>query len=224
MAKILLVEDDQEWVDVLTVYLKSESHAVEVVASGEDALQLLTNFTFDVVLLDWGLPGMSGLEVCRRYRNGGGTTPIIFLTSKSDIAEKEEGLDIGADDYMVKPLQLRELSARIRSVMRRQASVLLGELTIGSLVLQAKDRTLTVDGQSILLTRKECALLEYLMRHSGSAFTAEDLLKAVWPSESSGSVGSVRSWMAILRRKLAAAGQEGFIQTLRGSGYMIERK
>src|SRR5215510_14437958 len=118
MAKILLIEDDTDLTAKLSDWFKSENYVIDVATTGEDAMQLLASFTYDVIILDWILPGLAGLEVCQKFRADGGQTPIIFLTGKGQIASKETGLDSGADDYLVKPIGVRELSARLRSMLR----------------------------------------------------------------------------------------------------------
>ncbi len=123
MAKLLLVEDDLELSLKLKEWLASQGYLLETVTTGEDALQMLNHFQFDILLLDWDLPGISGLEVCRQYRLSGGTSFILFLTGKGDISSKEQGFDLGADDYLVKPFDARELSSRIRSLLRRPAGL-----------------------------------------------------------------------------------------------------
>jgi len=222
MTKILLVEDDNNVADNLKFWFTSQGYQFEHVTSGEDGLQMLNNFTFDVVLLDWTLPGITGLEVCKRYRKDGGDSPVIFLTGRGDIESKEQGLDLGADDYLVKPFDARELAARIRSILRRPASLLPSDIRIGDMTLDPKTRTITVNGASHHLMPREAALLEYLMRHPNRIFGSRDLLDAVWPSDSDASTETVRSWMRNLRQKLAAAGKDGLIKTIKSAGYMIE--
>ena len=181
MAKVLIVEDDPQLQRKLQEWFISENHLVEAVDSGEDALQLLTNFKFDLVLLDWNLTDITGLNVCQRYRENGGTTPIIFLTGEGDIDHKEAGLNSGADDYLVKPFELRELAARIRSVLRRPHELLPSELKVGDVCLDPSKRSVTYGASQMHLMPKECALLEYLMRHPNHCFSAKTLLDAVWP-------------------------------------------
>lgn len=222
MAKILLVEDDQDLVSRLKDWFTAEKHMLETAANGEDGLQLLTNFEYDIVLLDWTLPGVSGLDVCKRYRSNGGTTFVIFLTGKGDIASKEQALDCGADDYLVKPFDTRELSARIRSVMRRPASLLPSELRIGDVLLDPEKRVLSANGKTCQLMPKEAALLEFFMRHPNRVYGSKNLLDAVWSSEAEASTETVRSWLRNLRGKLASVGVEDLIKTIPGSGYLIE--
>lgn len=221
MAKILLVEDDAELAGRLRDWFALENHVFEVASSGEDALQMLEGFEFDVVVLDWSLPGISGLDVCRRYRAAGGQAGIIFLTGKSDIPSKGEGLDSGADDFMVKPFDVRELGARIRSLLRRPRTVF-SVLKIGEVELKAETRMLTVRNKTIILMPKQSALLEYLMRHPNRPFSAKQLLDSVWPSDAEASEETVRTCMKTLRQQLSALEMKDFIKTLYGAGYLIE--
>jgi OmpR-family two-component system manganese-sensing response regulator len=222
VAKILVVEDELDLAERLRDWLTSEGHTFEGAVSGEDALQLLTHFAYDVVLLDWNLPGLTGLDVCKQYRQSGGQSSIIFLTGKSDIPSKEQGLDFGADDYLTKPFDLRELSARIRTVMRRPMGLLKDELKIGDVSLDVKSRTLYVNKEPIHLTPKESALLEFLMRHPNRTHGAKNLLQSVWASDREATTDTVRSWMRLLRHKLSGVGLNDFIKTVSGSGYMIQ--
>lgn len=224
MAKILLVEDDLELSDRMEDWFSLENHTLEVVHNGEDALQMLSSFEFDVVVMDWGLPGMTGLDVVKAYRKNGGAAPIIFLTGRGEIINREEGLDSGADDYLVKPFDVRELSARIRSLLRRPKGLLPTELAMQGLSLELETRTVKVGSQTVHLMPKQCALLEFLMRHPNRPFGAKSLLDAVWPSESEASEDTVRTCMKTLRRQLASVGKEEFIKTVLGSGYLIEDK
>lgn len=224
MAKILLVEDDIQIGEKLKQWFSAEGgYILEWVTTGEDALQLLSSFGFDVILLDWLLPGQTGLDVCKQYRKSGGQSKIIFLTGQTDIANKEQGFDFGADDYLVKPFDCRELSARIRSLLRRtniaQASDL---LRVGDVSLDPKSRMVTNNDRSVQLMPKEFKLLEFLMRHPDQCFGSADLYKAIWTAEASLETNTVRSWMRNLRTKLASIGQADLIKTIAGSGYRID--
>src|ERR1700722_4421122 len=199
MAKILYVEDDDDVAATVQEWLQIEGHLVELAGNGEDGMQLCENFEYDLVLLDWDLPGMPGIEVCRRYRERGGHAWVIFLTGKSAVANKENGLDAGADDYLTKPFEIRELSARIRSALRRTESTFQSQLKINDLVLNTADRTISCNGQTVRLMPKEAALLEYLMRNPNKLANTNKLLSAVWPSDSAVSNGTVRTFMLNLR-------------------------
>lgn len=223
MAKILLVEDDPAIAERLKEWLAAEGHLLEWASSGEDGLQLLEGFGFDVVLLDWVLPGITGLEVCKQFRRMGGLSKVIFLTGQGDIDEKEQGLNFGADDYVVKPFECRELSARIRSVLRRPAvpptpSVLIA----GAVSLNPVTRMVKSGERVAHLMPKESALFEHFMKNPGKSYSIADLTRAVWPGDGEMSAGTVRSWLRNLRAKLASVGEEGFIKTEPGYLYKID--
>lgn len=222
MPKVLLVEDDHEIIQALESWFKQENIIFESVQSGGDALQLLNSFDFDAIILDWGLPDMTGIEVCRRYRNSGGTTGILFLTGKNTVVEKETGLDSGADDYLTKPFEIRELAARVRSLFRRPRSFVGSDLSLNGVALNLKTRTVSFGEESTRLMPKECALLEFLLRHTDAFFSAKLLLQAVWPSESETTEDTVRVCMRSLRLKLQKLGCGELIKTVLKSGYIIE--
>ena len=222
MAKILYVEDDTMMAAGVKEWLERDGHLVEIAISGEDAIQLFLNFEYDIVLLDRNLPGASGLDVCREYRKLGGTSWVIFLTGMGQIDHKETGLDAGADDYLVKPFEIRELAARVRRALRRSETQFQAELKIGDVALDVSTRIVTVSAHTVRLMPKEAALLEYLMRNPNKLASTKKLLSAVWPSESEVSEGTVRTFMRTLRQKLDGAGKEDFIKTVLGSGYTIE--
>lgn len=223
MAKILLVEDDPMAAASVKSLLLKEGHLPEWTDNGEDALQLCRNFDYDLILLDWSLPGISGFEVCTEYRRMGGKSWLIFLTSMGEIDFKEKGLNAGADDYLVKPVDLRELAARVRGVFRRSdPQQYQAELKIGDVLLDVSTRSMIVHEQNVRLMRKEAAVLEYLMRNPNKLASTKKLLRSVWTSESDASEGAVRTCMFGLRQKLEACGKAEFIKTVPGSGYMIE--
>lgn len=222
MSKILLVEDDTEMCGWLEDWFKQENFVFESANCGEDALQLMEQFEFDVIILDWGLPDISGIEVCRRYRSKGGDAPVLFLTGKGDIDDKEQGLDSGADDYLTKPFDVRELAARVRSLLRRPKQILPVELTVNGVALDLKTRVVREGTTNLRLMPKECALLEFLMRHPDTIYSSKALLDAVWRSDSDSSEDTVRTCMRTLRLKLQKLGRDDLIKTILGSGYIIE--
>lgn len=222
MAKILLVEDDYELADRIVDWLEMENHTIELAHSGEDALQLLGNFSYDLVILDWGLPGINGIETCKTYRGRGGLAHVLFLTGRDDVESKAIGLDCGADDYLTKPFDVRELSARVRAMLRRPAGVLPTTLSVPGLSLETESRTAVLGTSRVLLTQKEYALLEYLMRHPNRTFSSKALLDAVWPSDSESSEDTVRSCMKNLRKKITPKGKDCVVKTIHGSGYIVE--
>lgn len=222
MAKFLLVEDDTEMANQLKDAFALRNLALEVAFNGEDALQLLQNFNYDLILLDWNLPGMSGLDVCKKYRAAAGTCFIIFLTALKDIDSKESALAAGGDDYIVKPFELREVLARIQSVMRRSLDIRMEALKVRELSFDTQTRLVKIGDNELQLTRKEASLLEYLMRNVNRPFNAQQLLAAVWPSDTDADVSTVRTWMRNLRVKLGTLGMEDFIKTIPAIGYVIE--
>lgn len=218
MAKILLVEDDTAMCGWLEDWFKQENFVFESANNGEDALQLMEQLEFDVIILDWGLPDISGIEVCKRYRSTGGEAPVLFLTGKGDIDDKEQGLDSGADDYLTKPFDVRELAARVR----RPKQILPVELTVNGVALDLKTRLVKEGTNNLRLMPKECALLEFLMRHPDTIYSSKALLDAVWRSDSDSSEDTVRTCMRTLRLKLQKLGRDDLIKTILGSGYIIE--
>ena len=225
MAKLLLVDDDAQLMSTLEDFLHSSGHTLDVVGTGEDALQLLSVAKYDLIVLDWTLPGISGQNICAQFRSKGGQTPIIFLTGKNDINSLEQALNSGADDYISKPFDIRELNARIRTILKRRTSEYVSALSINGLTLDPERQIISSEDQSFPAVRiraKESALLEYLMRHPNKTSSAKDLLEACWPTDAEASGNSVRTWIGLLRNKLAEVGKPDLIKTVLGSGYTIE--
>jgi DNA-binding response OmpR family regulator len=221
VAKILLVEDDSLLSAPLVRWLQKQQHTVEVVESGEDALQMLGAYKFDIVILDWGLPEMSGIEVLKNYRRSGGLTPIIFLTGKGDVESKKQGLDSGADDYLHKPFEEEELGARIRSLLRRPTGLLPTTLAVRNVTVEPEHMRVFVGDCSVKLGKKEYGVLEFLMRHPNRCFSAQELRDAVWPSDADTTEDAVRSCMRQLRSKISGADGSCIIDTIPGAGYTI---
>jgi DNA-binding response OmpR family regulator len=224
MSKYLLIDDDLELAARLQDWLAGKEIRLELAVCGADGLQMLEAYQYDLILLDWQLPDMTGLDVCRAYRRKGGKIHIIFLTGEGSIDNKEDALMSGADDYVVKPFDLRELYARTRSVLRRNLETIPEKLEIQGVLLDTANRTLQIDTASIALTPRESAILDYLMRHANRPYSAQKLLAAVWPSDSDVSEGTVRTCVLNLRKKLAGAGKPDLIKQVVNSGYVIEKK
>ena len=221
MAKILVVEDHLEEASTLAKWLEAKGHAVDVVHSGEDALLLFATYNYELLILDWLLPGVSGLDVCVEYRRKGGKAVVLMLTGRGDVPSKAEGLNSGADDYLSKPYDLRELDARVNALLRRPADTMIEKLQSTGVLLDTGLRTAVVGNNvSIDLSAREYALLEYLLRHQNKIYSARALLDYVWPVESAMSEDTVRSVMRNLLKKLDAGGRE-IIKTVHGLGYMI---
>src|SRR6185369_7761508 len=184
MAKILIVEDDLNLVELIRDRLTAAKHTVEHVDNGEDALKLLDSFPYDLVLMDVGLPGLSGLDVCQAYRDNHGLARILMLTGKGTINDKISGFTSGADDYLTKPFDARELTARVSALLKRPSEIVPSDLSLANLVLDRKMFQVIKDNEPVKLSPKEFVLLEFLMRHPNTAFNSEVLLDRIWPSDS----------------------------------------
>lgn len=221
MAKILVVEDDLNMSESISNWLQHEHHNVEVVHSGSEAVHCLKIYQYDLIILDWQLPEMTGVEILKTYRSAHGSTPVIMLTGKDKISEKETGFDAGADDYLTKPFHIQELLLRCRALLRRGAVANSNILQVGDLCLEPTKFKVSRGGQEISLTAKEFALLEHLMRHPNQVFSSESLLESVWGSDSQASSDTVRVIMQRLRSKIDGTTGESLISNVRGVGYKL---
>lgn len=224
MPRILIVEDEKELADSLSQFLKNQNHTTEVVMTASDANFRLSTYDYDVVILDIGLPDDTGLSVLRKYRSDGGQTPVIFLTGQTEISIKEEGLDCGADDYVTKPYDVRELAARVRAILRRPKEVQSSTLKVGKLELDTKYVKAKLRGEEIEFAPIEFSLLAFFMRHPDEHFTAQTLMDRVWSSESESSTDVVRVHINKLRKKLSSDSEKQVIRTMRGLGYYLDSK
>ncbi len=222
MAKVLIVEDEPDLSDPIRAFLTHEHHLVEVVDNGLEALERLRFYKFDVIILDWMLPGLQGVEVCKQYRASGGSTPILMLTARRQTQEKVLALDAGADDYLTKPFDVYEVSARVRALLRRPAAVSSNLLKVRNIVLETSTFRVTRNDEEVQLLPKEFALLEFLMRHPNQVFSAEALLDRVWASDSEASPETIRTYVKRLRQKIDTNGQPSIISTVHGVGYKLE--
>lgn len=223
MSRILVVEDEEGLSGAIREWLEADLYVVKIVADGAEALSVMLAHTFEAIILDVMLPSLSGIEVCTQYRKAGGKAPILILTARSTMAAKEEGLDCGADDYMTKPCNLRELSARIRALLRRPLTNPVLMLEAGNIKLDTNARTATKAGQPLKLLPKEFILLEVLMRHKGQILSSENIVSHVWGMESEIAPETVRSHVKSLRKKVdSASSSPSIITTVHGMGYKIE--
>ena len=211
----MVVEDEANIASIVRVYLLREGFEVAWVRNGEQALEEVARFGPDLIVLDIGLPGIDGFEVCRRL---GGRIPVIMLTARGEEADRVAGLELGADDYLSKPFSPRELTARVKAVLRRASSAPSPELplTLGPIVLRPAAREVRVGQAPVELTQREFDLLEYLLSQSGRVVGRAELLEAVWGFVSPGSTRTIEVHVAQLRKKL---GDPRLIRTVRGVGY-----
>lgn len=224
MAKILIVEDEVKIARFVELELKYEGYTVEIANDGRTGLEKALKDDIDLVLLDIMLPGLSGIEVCRRVRLES-KVPIIMLTAKDDVTDKVAGLDTGADDYMTKPFAIEELLARIRVALNRhskdKAEVKADVLQHGELVLNLSSHSAHYGKDELTLTKKEYELLEYLVRNKNIALTREQLLNNVWDYEYFGDTNVVDVYIRYLRQKIDDKYEIHLINTVRGVGYII---
>ncbi len=206
---------------MVSEWLINEHHHVEASLDGADALEKLKFYDFDLVILDLNLPSMGGIKILREFRAAGKETPVLILTGQDKIEDKEVGLDSGADDYLTKPFHMKELSARVRAVLRRPSSYVGDRLTAGVLELNPGTHTVQINGKEISLLPKEFALLEFLMRHPDQVFSADALLNRVWASASDSSIDALTTCVKRLRKKIDIEGSPSFIKTVHGVGYKL---
>lgn len=222
MAKVLVVEDDVSLGKMVRDWLALEHHQTEVVTDGAEAKEMLKVYKFDVIVLDWELPNLSGIEILKDFRSRGGLTPVLILTGKGSIIEKEAGFDAGADDYLTKPFHGKELTARLRALLRRPEGYSGDILKAGQLQLDRANYRVTRGDDEIKLLPKEFALLEFLMRHQNRVFAPEALLNRVWESDSEATVDALTTCIKRLRKKIDVEGQPSVIRTVHGVGYKLE--
>lgn len=221
--KILLVEDDDVFVKVLTRTLKAHHYIIDTVKDGEMGWTYGSTFEYDLIVMDVVLPKLDGISLCKRFRAEGYATPILLLTAQDTNTAKVQGLDAGADDYVVKPFDQAELIARIRALLRRGSTNPFPLLTWGDLMLNPSTCEVSYKGQPLALTAKEYELLELMMRDGQHVFSTEEILDHLWSSEEFPSEATVRSHIRRVRRKLAAKGApQDFIATLHGRGYYLK--
>jgi OmpR-family two-component system manganese-sensing response regulator len=217
---LLLVEDDRELSEPLTALLAQQGYQVEWVNDGQTAYTLAMQNNYELLILDWMLPGLDGLTLCQRLRQQGLATPVLFLTARDSLTDRVQGLDAGADDYLVKPFAFAELAARVRALLRRPlAGTTPTRLQVGTLVLEPEQRLAYRGARQIVLSEKETQLLLLLMQHPGQILSHAQLLAGLWPGESQADRNLLAAQVRLLRRKLECPPEPPLIQTLYGRGY-----
>lgn len=221
--RILIIEDDQAILKLLQRGLAYEGYTVDTAMDGSTGLILARDHTPDLVILDWLLPGMDGLDVCHRLRTGG-SIPILMLTAKDTVQDRVQGLDAGADDYMIKPFNLDELLARVRALLRRTQPERIPVLKFADLSLDTGSRQAARDTRQISLTAKEYELLELFMRHPKQVMTREVIFDRVWGYDFGGESNVLEVYIRYLRQKLEAEDEARLIHTVRGVGYVLREE
>ncbi|HMQ62961.1 MAG TPA: response regulator transcription factor [Flavilitoribacter sp.] len=218
--RILVVEDEPGIAQFLKQGLEEESFAVDVAEDGNQGLDMALTGEYDLLLLDWMLPGVSGIEVCRQFRKSFADTPVIFLTAKDTVQETIFGLQAGANDYIKKPFHFDELLERIR-VQLRPKSGEHEQFTLGNITLDTTLHQVFKNGKQVHLTQKEFALLEYLMRNKGKVCRRTRIIESVWDIHFQYNTGIIDVYINAIRKKLDLQGDEDYIQTVRGVGYVV---
>lgn len=243
--RILLVDDEKELTEPLSRLLQRQGYTVDIASDGLTGSELARRGCYDLLILDWMLPGKTGLDICREIRAQQAATPVLFLTAKDTIDDRVDGLDAGADDYLVKPFELRELLARVRALLRRPTviesvgtmpqpdaskgadkapsavapQIDTSTLTYGDLALHIKDQFASRNGQTLELSDKEVQLLGYLMRSPHQLLTHTQIYDAVWGKGATPSSNALAAQMRLLRKKVEQPGQPTLIHTVYGKGY-----
>jgi two-component system, OmpR family, manganese sensing response regulator len=226
LMRILLVDDEVELTDPISRLLTREGYGVDIAHDGAEGNDLATQGGYDLLILDWMLPYQSGLEICQQLRSHGDTTPVLFLTAKDTVDDRVQGLDAGADDYLIKPFELRELLARIRALLRRPPLSPTAAETVATQRLQVEDLELDSEnqlayrrGRSIELSEKESQLLAYFMRHPNQLLTHEQIYDYLWGEGNKPSSNVLAAQMRLLRRKIEVGNETPLIHTIYGKGY-----
>jgi two-component system, OmpR family, copper resistance phosphate regulon response regulator CusR len=219
--RILLVEDEPRVSHFVSKGLRESSYAVDLVEDGETALYRVEINIYDLIILDVMLPGKDGFEVCREARKGGVKTPVLMLTARDSIEDRVNGLDCGADDYLVKPFDFRELLARVRALLRREKELRPSILQVADLILNTVSQTVTRAERRIVLTAKEYALLEYFALHSGRLLRREEIAEHVWDDRSASMSNIIDVYVRRLRKKIDDTAKHPLLHTRRGVGYLL---
>lgn len=220
-SHILLVEDEAKLAQFIKMELEFEQYQVTHAVDGFSGLSAAREIKPDLILLDWMLPGISGPEICRRLRQTGDKVPIILLTAKDEVSDRVEGLDAGADDYVIKPFSIEELLARVRASLRRDTQEEVDLLQFSDLTLNRSTREIFRGQRLIELTAKEFDLLEYLLSHPRQVLTREQILERVWGYDFMGDSNIIEVYVRYLRLKLEQQQETRLIQTVRGVGYVL---
>lgn len=222
--RLLIVEDETDMQEALCYGLRKCGYAVDSTGDGADAVELCEINDYDLVVLDLNLPNLDGMEALERIRSLDKATKILILSARSELSDKILGLDGGASDYLTKPFHFEELEARIRVLLRRSFIQEEAVLTRGGLSMDTNGKTASFDGAPLELSRREFAVLEYLLANMGRAVSAEELLEHVWDIETDPFTNQVKVYISMIRRKLAAFTNENMIRSIRGAGYIIDKE
>jgi DNA-binding response OmpR family regulator len=221
--RVLLIEDDAELADGLASALAQSGYPTDIAHTGGEALAACTVMSYQLVVLDLGLPDLDGIDVLRKLRSRGFTSPVLILTARDDLKERVLGLDAGGDDYLVKPFALTELEARVRALLRR-GDPAAAVLTLGAVVFETVSRRLTIRGRELALTASELGVFELLLRRHGRIVSKQHIFESLYGWDHEANASAVEVFVSRLRRKLAVAGAGIEIRVFRGLGYRLEKE
>lgn len=222
MAKILLVEDEVDLLESVRDWLAADSYSIECLTSGDEALSILGRKEYDLLILDWMLPGRSGLEICSQYRRQGGRAAVLMLTAKRTLSCKEQAFEVGADDYLTKPFKLRELSARVKALLRRTSPASIERHQVGDLTLDRRIFQAFKRGEPLHLLPKEFSILELLMLEPGRVYSVDEIIDHTWGQDSEVVPETVRSNIRSIRKKIDTPDRSSLITNVHGIGYRFE--
>lgn len=221
MAKVLIIEDDLVMIETMTKWLEHEHYQVEAVDTADEGRHRILTCSYDVILMDFELPDGTGIDLIKDLRSAGSTTPVLLVTGRQSIEDKEAGFQSGSDDYITKPFHIKELSLRIKALLKRSSNAI-NVLKFGPLEMELERFRVAKNGDEITLLPKEFALLEFFLRNPNQVFSAEALLERVWKSESESSPEAVVVCIRRLRKKIDDEGAPSLIQTVHGVGYKLQ--
>ena len=228
VSRLLIVDDDPELLAFLVGELQHEGHHCTSCDNGQDALVSLRKEHFDLVVLDWNLPNFDGIEICRRLRSSGDTTPVLMLTAHDDVDDRVRALDLGVDDYLTKPFELKELHARVRARLRRgqfaSSERTKDCLSLGDLQIDLIERRVQRNARTLSLSQREFDLLVYLVKHNDAVQTRQQILEGVWGKPFVGDPNSLDVYMGYLRKKVEIKGEPQLLHTVRGVGFIAQLK
>ncbi len=219
--RLLIIEDDTALSGALKLHLEREGYSIDVCCNGAEAFYYLDGGEYGAMILDRMLPGADGLSILRKLRGSGNNIPVLMLTALSAVSDRTDGLDAGADDYLVKPFAMEELLSRVRALLRRPAALRQGALTFGELTLDARQCRMSFHKESLSLSKKEAALLEFFFENPGSVLSRSQILSRVWGGDELVEEGNVDNYIYFARRRLKALGAPASIKTVHRVGYAL---
>lgn len=222
MTKILFAEDDDDFAQGIMQWLALDKYLVEHTADGSVALQFLKTYSFDAAILDWDLPGMTGVDVCKNLRRDNNNMPVVMLTAKSGTDNTVEGMESGADDYLTKPVEPRILLAKLKALLRRADNRTNETLQVRSICIDLNAHQVTRAGAVVNLLPREFSLLEFFMRHPGRVFSADEVLCRVWSADDAATVDTLRACLSRLKKKLETPGEAFLIENIYSVGYVLK--